>query len=251
MRSVQIRALIVDRFRIELEYNVMEMDSTGEQASGTDKAGKKAWVPLDVFLAKAEGSLGLQPAKLYYRLAKQLRDGCIVDVGSHRGRTSVALGRGSLAGTRVPVFSVEPHDGRVAGRARKFGSPDREAYYKAMLETDCYKVVRLVSLSSAVASVGWSMPVGLLAIGGDHSYEGVKSNWLAWKPLLLPNAHVIFDESTNPELGVLKLIQEIVAEGEYSIVEKRGRVTTLVHKAHAEAALLQSEEGSPSAGDEE
>ncbi len=47
---------------------------------------------------KTQGYINFAEAELLYRLAFGARDGCIVEVGSYRGRSTVALARGSLDG---------------------------------------------------------------------------------------------------------------------------------------------------------
>ena len=84
----------------------------------------------------------------------------------------MALGRGSLDGHRVPVFIIEPHQTFTGVRGGRFGPADAGAFYRAILETGCYHVVRLVSLSSEQVTAAWSWPVALLWIDGDHRYEG-------------------------------------------------------------------------------
>ena len=104
--------------------------------------------PIDEFLGRTEGMTSFEEATLPYKLAREVRSGCIVEVGAYRGRTTVALGRGSLDGHRVPVFAIEPHQPVTGVLGGRFGPADVGAFYRAMLETGCYHVVRLVSLSS-------------------------------------------------------------------------------------------------------
>ena len=45
-----------------------------------------------------------------YELAHAVEEGVIVEVGSYRGKSTSALGRGSQRGHRVPVYAIEPHE---------------------------------------------------------------------------------------------------------------------------------------------
>jgi predicted O-methyltransferase YrrM len=51
-----------------------------------------------------------EEATLLYNLAIELKHGCIVEVGSHRGRSTVALGSASLDAHGFPVYAIEPHE---------------------------------------------------------------------------------------------------------------------------------------------
>ena len=72
----------------------------------------------------------------------------------------------------------------------------------------------------------------MLWIDGDHSYKGVKRDWLAWRTHLKRDAVVGFDDSTDERLGPKRLLAELVASGEladFKLVEsscQRGCVYT-------------------------
>jgi hypothetical protein len=183
--------------------------------------------PVEEFLARTEGMTSLEEAKLLYELAREVRNGCIVEVGAYRGRTTVALARGSLDGHRVPVFTIEPHQIFTGVLGGRFGPPDAGAFYRAILETGCYHVVRLVSLSSEQVAPGWRLPVELLWIDGDHRYEGVRGDFESWRPHLIQGATVVFDDADNPSIGPHRLITEILAAGGFAKVRDFGKMTVL------------------------
>lgn len=183
--------------------------------------------PIEEFLGRTEGMTSLAEAKLLYELAREVRGGCIVEVGAYRGRTTVALGRGSLDGRRVPVFSIEPHQTFTGVLGGKFGPADAGAFHRAMVETGCYHVVRLVSLSSEQVTPGWRSPVALLWIDGDHRYEGVRRDFESWRPHLIAGATVVFDDAADPAIGPYRLIAELLATGGYEKVWESGKMAAL------------------------
>jgi len=183
--------------------------------------------PLEGYVDATEGMTSFEEASLLYRLATEVRHGCIVEVGSYRGRSSVALGRGSLDGHRVPVFAIDPHEEFTGILGGQFGPEDRAAFYRAMLETDCYQIVRLVNLSSEVVAPNWTQSVGLLWIDGDHSYEGVKRDFDCWLPHLTAEASVAFDDSLDLKIGPFQLIAELLDTGSFQRTTVVGKVTVL------------------------
>lgn len=162
-------------------------------------------------VAATEGMLPLEVAELLYRLARELTDGVIVEVGSYRGRSTVALALG--AGNDVPVYAIEPHEPFTGMLGGEFGPADRAAFYRAMLRTGMYQRVRLVNLPSRTAARGWELPVGLLWIDGDHRYEAVRADFDAWSRHLTETATVVFDDATDPEIGPHRLIGELLTCG--------------------------------------
>lgn len=132
------------------------------------------------------------------RLAGEVREGCVVEIGSYRGRSAIALAEGVRgAGRGVPVYAIEPHEEFVGVNGGVFGPEDRGVFYEAMLASGAHREVRLVNLPGTVVARAWEQPVGLLFVDGDHRYEAVRADLDAWLPHLLPGATVVFDDMQN------------------------------------------------------
>jgi hypothetical protein len=174
-----------------------------------------------------QGMTNFEEASLLYRLAKETKNGCIVEVGSYRGRSTVALGRGSLDGHRAPVFAIEPHEVFTGVLGGQFGPEDRAAFIRAMLDSRCYQIVRLINLSSEFVAPHWTKPIALLWIDGDHTYEGVKRDFCCWSPHLTADATVVFDDSADRNIGPFKLIEELLASGQFRTIQVVKKVTVL------------------------
>ena len=171
----------------------------------------------------AEGLISVPEARLLQRWAAAVDDGCIVEVGSFRGRSTIVLREASPEGTAI--FAIEPHEHFVGVSGRTFGAPDRAEFFRAMLRSGAYADVRLVNLTTGVVAPGWSRPVGLLWIDGDHSYEAVRADLDGWSPHLTPTAPVLLDDSDVE--GVRTLIEEMTTDG-WRIDGRAGKVTALV-----------------------
>lgn len=163
---------------------------------------------------------------LLYELAARAIGGCIVEVGSYRGRSTVVLARGSATGQGAPIFAVEPHEPFVGPRGGEFGPEDRAAFFRNMVRTGAYRHVRLLNTSSEVVAPGWNEPVALLWIDGDHSYEGVRRDFDAWAPHLMPGCDVVLDDTDDPALGPQRLVEELTSAG-WVEVARVDRVTHL------------------------
>lgn len=189
-------------------------------------------VPEDVLDAvrETEGWLAEEEAALLYLLAKQIpAESAIVEVGSYRGKSTVALALGARQGGRdaarpaTPVFAIEPHESFTGVLGGEFGPADRGAFYGAMLRTGCYEEVRLINLSSAQVALGWQRPVGLLWIDGDHRYEAVSEDVLAWAPHLRAGAAVVFDDAaSDSELGPYRAVNELLESGHFQPMDGLG-----------------------------
>lgn len=179
------------------------------------------------FIKLTEGMITFEEANLLYQLAKTTKENCIIEVGSYRGRSTVALGRGSIDGYGVPVFAIEPHEEFKGVLGVQFGAPDRGAFYKAMLDTSCYHVVRLINLSSEIVAPNWDNMISLLWIDGDHTYEGVRRDVDSWLPHLAKGAIIAFDDSTDPKLGPNMIINELIATRNFKKINQVGKVSVI------------------------
>jgi len=184
-----------------------------------DASGLLASVP---DFEKIDGWLKLNAAELLFAAAASVNSGCIVEVGSYRGRSTVALCAGSVSGAKLPVYAIEPHENFVGMKGGVFGPSDRRAFFRTMLTTKFASVVRLVNLSSEVLSPGWDKPISLLFIDGDHRYEAVLNDFSSWRPHLIDHALVIFHDvaGTGPAL----LISDLQAEGALTHLQTVGRL---------------------------
>lgn len=160
-----------------------------------------------------DGWLSEAEAVHLFHLAREVREGCIVEVGSYRGRSTAALGFGSQAGHGVPVYAIEPHETFGGVYGGDFGWPDRDSFFRTMVELGLTRTVRLVNLSSEVVAPAWPHPVDLLWIDGDHRYEGVRRDVDCWEPRLLPNATVVFDDALDSGGGPARVVAELIAVG--------------------------------------
>jgi hypothetical protein len=179
-------------------------------------------------VSRIEGMISVAEAQKLYDVARDVAQGVIVEIGSYRGRSTVALALGSAAGHQVPVYAVEPHETFTGILGGQFGPEDRAAFFRAMLRTGAYRLVRLVNLSSEVlAPGGWQRPVGFLFLDGDHSYEGVRRDWQAWAPHLVLGATVALDDSRDATLGPFRLIGELLDGQTWQEVEGVGKIRVI------------------------
>jgi hypothetical protein len=165
----------------------------------------------------------------YYETCCNVAKGCcIVEVGSYRGRSTVALALGSQHGSNdVPVYAIEPHEKFEGVLGTSFSPRDRVEFFFNMLRTDCAETVRLIGVSSEVVTKGWEVPLGLLWIDGDHRYDGVKLDFTCWEPFIVEEGLVAFHDSLDEELGPARVIRETLDGGAYRECQQVDKTTVL------------------------
>ena len=164
------------------------------------------------------GMLAFDEAALLYTLAKSVSHGCIVEIGSYRGLSTLFLAHGSLDGACVPVYAVDPHRDFHGVLGGVFGPGDRTAFFQAMLKGECSQIVSLINLSCEQFTDSWTLPVSLLWIDGDHSYIGVRRDFECWLPHVEHDAVIVFHDAIDTSLGPRKLINELLASSRFEEV---------------------------------
>lgn len=163
--------------------------------------------------------------RLLYRLAADADPaGCIVEIGSWHGRSTIWLAAGATAGRGAHVVAIDPH---VGTHLREKGETT-ENVLRANLEragvADQAEIV--VATSEEIASK-WSRSVSLLWIDGNHEYQSVRRDFELWEPHLLPDATVaLHDTFVFP--GPERVVRELLI--------KKGRFTSFVHAETTTAA---------------
>lgn len=175
-----------------------------------------------------QGAISLIQADALRKAAAAVTDGVIIEVGSFRGKSTVALSIGSREGHNAPVYAIDPHEEFHGPLGGIFGPNDRKVFYENMLATGAWANVRLVNLSSEVITAGWDKPVGLLWIDGDHSYEGVRRDFEVWLPHLLPGAPIILDDTDRG--GVKQFVDELLADG-WQVTRQIGKMRAIARVA--------------------
>lgn len=156
-------------------------------------------------ILKLPGMLTLQEARYLYRLAQlETGKGVIVEIGSWKGKSTACLARGSMAVGGPEVYAIDPHrplavEGYLEDTEREF----RENIAVTRVESQ----VVSMAMTSEDAAQGWSRPIRLLWIDGDHGYEQVKKDFLLWEPHLIEGG-VIAMHDTIRKKGPKRVVWE-------------------------------------------
>lgn len=198
----------------------------GAVASGMTAADRFARV-----MRTARGGITPEEGHALADAARAVRRGVIVEIGSFRGKSAVALAHG-VADTDRPVYCIDPHEPFTGVLGGRFGPEDRAAFYRSMLETGAYRQVRLINLPAAQVAEGWHEPIGLLFIDGDHRYEAVREDFERWYPHVLAGGVIAFDDTHLSDLGPSVLLGEILPDRCLRRVGKVGKITFVEKLAH-------------------
>ena len=161
---------------------------------------------------KVPGHLGENEARFLGLLAACVpAKGCIVEIGSFKGRSTVMLAKvGSHYGLD-PVVAIDPHNSPIL--------LNHQANSEASSYQDFVNSIHSAGVSNHVEShvaystdvaASWRRPIRLLWIDGDHNYEGAKTDLDNFLPHLVPGGVVAFHDALNAFPGPIRVFVEDV-----------------------------------------
>lgn len=132
--------------------------------------------------------------------------GVIVEIGSFKGKSTIALARGAAATHKAQVYAIDPH--RI--QPEEGYLEDTEAAFLANLKKGGVEnqVVPMMMTSDAAVK-GWDKPVRLLWIDGDHRYEPSKLDFTLWEPYVVEGGIVAMHDTIRKQ-GPKRVLWEYV-----------------------------------------
>jgi predicted O-methyltransferase YrrM len=148
-------------------------------------------------------------------------DGCVVEIGSHRGRSTVVLASALAPGARLVAVDPFLPDWR-------YGGPDTEQALIANLgDAGVAGVVDVRRSTSAAALARWAGPVDLLYVDGKHDARSLLRDlrWVRWLP---PDGTVLVHDAFSSVGVTLGLAWALVTGGSLTYVDRTGSLARLV-----------------------
>ncbi len=148
-------------------------------------------------------SMSVHEGAYLFALARSLPDATLVEIGRSKGGSTLLLAAAMTPASRLVSYDL--HVKETAGREsdaelvdalRRYGLGDR---------------VELVVADSRTVD---GPAADLVLVDGDHSYEGARADWEAWRERVRSGGHVVFHDAVpdglaRPHEGVVRLMDEI------------------------------------------
>lgn len=160
-------------------------------------------------------------AYLLYGLARSLKPKVAVEIGSARGKSACFVGMALKENGSGKLFAIDPHARTNWNDENSVDTLQvmRENIHRLKLE----KQVEILRDVSSSAARRWMLPIDMLFIDGDHSYEGVKQDWELFAPFVTRFGVVVFHDTlwdlqpespyARPDMGVPTFVEELRAQG--------------------------------------
>lgn len=166
---------------------------------------------LDAALVNVEGWLGSYEAWALHEAVRThptTRPLVAIEIGSWKGRSGVAIGRGLESRGAGHLFAVDPHGSTVTHE--QFQVTDTYEEFTANIRAaglqDHVSCIRATSVTARARFDAGT--VHFLFVDGSHDYEDVIQDISAWTSALAPGATVAFQDFAWP--GVRRALRERV-----------------------------------------
>jgi predicted O-methyltransferase YrrM len=160
-------------------------------------------------------------AYLLYGLARSLKPKVAVEIGSARGKSACFVGMALKENGSGKLFAIDPH---ARTNWNDENSVDTLQVMRGNIRRlKLEKQVEILRDVSSSAARRWMLPIDMLFIDGDHSYEGVKQDWELFAPFVTRFGLVVFHDTlwdlqpespyARPDMGVPAFVEELRAQG--------------------------------------
>ena len=148
----------------------------------------------------------------------------LVEIGVMHGATTALLR--SVMDPAGLLVGVDPHP---AGRLGV--SLERSIALEAVRRRNGGRVT-LLRRTSANALDGWTVPIDFLFIDGDHSWQGIATDWVGWTAFVEPGGAVALHDSQSvswrPDADSVRYTQEVaLADPRFRVKETVDSLTVL------------------------
>lgn len=191
-----------------------------------------------------EGWLYLEEAWALHQaalsVAGQTAEPCMVEIGSWKGRSTVAIGLALLEAGRGRLHAIDPHTGSADHIAAHSSVDTFSEFMRNIEAADLDGVVTPVrSTSHRARSMFSGFSVNFLFVDGSHEYRDVLQDIEDWQPALAVNSLVAFNDVFCP--GVSRALRERVVRIGSPYRRPRLAKNTLVFEYRLGAAWEKSE----------
>ena len=184
-----------------------------------------------------DGKGGVSDAELMHLawLAAQVpAGGVIVEIGSHRGKSTCALGCGLRAAGNVTgkIFAIDLWTKGIGKTFSHYSSMQTwRIFNEQVTALGLGNVVQTRMMSSAEAAAKRAKPIDLLFIDASHKYKDVKQDYDLWHKFVPAGGWIAFHDFGTRFKGVDQTVAEAVASGLWEEGKVHDRIWSARRKA--------------------
>ncbi|HEY3935860.1 MAG TPA: class I SAM-dependent methyltransferase [Bryobacteraceae bacterium] len=143
--------------------------------------------------------------------------GATVEIGSFKGKSTVALASLAARYGGGRVISIDPHnapsvtDPMLGPQASSF-----DDFLHTLRQANVEPYVEVHRATSREVSVGWNRPIRFLWIDGDHTYAGAKLDFDLYSPHLVEGGIIAVHDTLHEFEGPIRIfVEEILGSDRF------------------------------------
>ncbi len=136
--------------------------------------------------------------------------GSIVEIGSYKGKSTVLLASVAARYSLSPIVAIDPHTGPSVTDPQVAGASSFDEFMAGIRAAKLEDHVEIHRAFSRDVAKGWSRPIRLLWIDGDHTYQGTSEDFALFSPLLSNGAIVAMHDALHAYEGPIRVFVEQV-----------------------------------------
>lgn len=152
------------------------------------------------------------------------RAGVIVEIGSWKGKSTVALARGACQSHHEKIYAIDPHSVLPEEGYLEDTKAEFLANIKRFAVDD--RVIPMI-MSSEEAARGWNKPIRLLWIDGDHRYEPTKLDFSLWEPFLVEGGILAMHDTIRKKGPKRVLWEKVFRSGRFQEIAIVDNITAV------------------------
>src|SRR6185312_3332998 len=147
-------------------------------------------------------------------LVRSMKPTVCVEIGSALGKSASYIGMALKENGRGMLYAIDPHESTDWNDVNAVDS--FKEFTRNISALGVREQVSIIRSYSDAAACRWKLPIDLIFIDGDHSYEGVKRDWELFLPHVKPTGIVIFHDTmwnlppyksaVRPDMGVPRFV---------------------------------------------
>lgn len=188
-------------------------------------------------------------AWLLYGLVRSMKPKVCVEIGSARGKSACFIGMALKDNGFGKLYAIDPH---CKTAWNDFDSVDTYPIMKRNLQyLQIENQVYIIRDYSENVARWWNLPIDLLFIDGDHSYEGVKKDFELFHRFVSPFGLIIFHDtlwdlmpnhpSYRSDMGVPQFVEELRKQGYPIITLNKDYGVSIVQPVKGGISLLRNQ----------
>lgn len=164
--------------------------------------------------AAVTGFLGETETRALCMLAAvAIHPGVIVEIGSFKGRSTLALATIAERLGLEPVVSIDPHN---SPSPTDPGGDSYAAFLDGLKASGLEAMVESHRATSRTVAANWNRPIRLLWIDGDHTYAGAREDLTLYAPFLGEGSIVALHDTLHFFEGPIRVfVEDVLRSDEY------------------------------------